>query len=214
MKQQKVNRFTTAAQLVTANIPECGRRAYVVLMTPLEPRPGAPRRAFTLLAFAGILASACATDDGRTATFTTTSTSVANAAASDRWIVVPDAVADPADRALLGSMGRPLAQFVTATRPMADDAFYTRERCIELTEHTLPQVADDLDELLQLAAQLHNETFRDAVTMNMKVKNAALIVCSSGREVGSAGRDLIQTTNESIEAHLDRLGDFATPSSS
>jgi hypothetical protein len=172
-------------------------------------RPHAPLRTLTLLASVIAFVSACTTDDSQPANIAAASRSASpDAPQSTRWLVVPDANADQADQAFLDGSGEPLEQFMVATRPMTGESFYTRERCIAFTQHTLPRVADDINALLQLASQLHNDTFRDAVTMNMKVKNAALIVCSSGREVGTAGRDLINTTNESIDAHLNRLVDI------
>ncbi len=166
----------------------------------------------TALALSIGLGAGCASRNTGAAIPATTATPALpeSAPTPARWQVRPHSTADAIDRAFLAGDGAPITAFITATQDMRSDDFYGRDRCIDLTQRTLPTVANDINELLRLAAMLRNESFRDAVTMNLKVKNAALIVCSSGREVGVAGRDVIDATTESIEQHIVRLTQSAS----
>ncbi len=160
----------------------------------------------TALALSIGLGSGCASqDDGAVNAASTTPTPMMATTPTRDWRIRPDATHDELDRAFLASEGQPIVEFAVATRAMRDGSFFDRDRCIELAQRTLPEVAPSVDELFALASQLRNDTFRDTVTMNLKVKNAALIICMSGREVGAPGREVMNVTTESIDEHVARL---------
>lgn len=120
-------------------------------------------------------------------------------------VIAGDVDADALRRYFEGE-GAPLLTFVRSTTSLDDPEFFERTKCLDLTERVLPRVAPDVQTLLDLIEAVPDAEMRDTLRSDVNVKNAALLVCTSGRRVGDLGIDSIRSSSTWLEARYTALG--------